>query len=165
MTEHEFCRRYHISLSTCMKFIRSGALRFSREAGIDEARFLKDLNTRPERFGRSAEGLRFWAAAQGQNSTAAERRNMWTLALSNEPELLRLEDVSRITGYGHETVRRWAAAGRLHSAAAGRRLYIAKDWLLDMLETEDFNAICRKSGTHLRILAQTVDQDYNVCSR
>ena len=148
-----------------MKLIRSGVLRFSRGAGINEARFLKDLNAHPERFGRSAEGMCFWAAEWGEKSTAAERRNTWTRALSNEPELLRLEDISRITGFGHETVRRWAAAGKLRSAAAGRRLYIAKDWLLDMLETEDFNAISRKSVTHLRILARSQDGDYNVCSR
>jgi hypothetical protein len=42
--------------------------------------------------------------------------------------------------------------------------YNAKDWLLDMLETEDFNAICRKSGTHLRIPAQSGNGDYYMCS-
>lgn len=42
--------------------------------------------------------------------------------------------------------------------------YNAKDWLLDTLETEDFNAVCRKSGTHLRIPAQSEDVDYYVFS-
>ena len=43
-------------------------------------------------------------------------------------------------------------------------VYNAKDWLLDMLETEDFNAICRKPRTHLRIPAQSGDVDYYVFS-
>jgi hypothetical protein len=80
----------------------------------------------------------------------------YTVAVSTERQ-------SRMVGSSAEGLCFWAAAGRLCSAVAGRRLYIAKEWLLDMLEKEDFNAVCPKSRTHLSIPAQSEDVDYYVC--
>jgi len=165
MTQKEFCRFYHISLTTCQKLIRSRAISYSRKNGIDSERFLSDLQNRTDQFGSSAPILQFYGCSLNCNNQMQtdpqDLREFWEVEIASWPDLLDLDSVSKITGYSHETIRRWAASGNLRNVIVAGRCRIAKEWLLEFITGRSFATIGRKSETHLSALAQYQYEQYN----
>jgi hypothetical protein len=166
MRRADFCRKYHISQSTCQRFIQNSSLQYSKESGIDEQHFLRTLKTHPERFGSSA-----WAMAHSSyydalplKLTEAEKsqiRELWKKQFTYLPDTLHTGDVAKALGYNKESVRRWIELSHLKCVCVGRHHLISKEWLLDFVCGDDYALISRKSNTHLLTLAQIAVQFYN----
>ena len=75
-----------------------------------------------------------------------------TTQLAGYPDLLKVRDVSAITGYGKTTVGNWLKEGRLRYTVVRRAMYIAKFELIEYMCTEDFDSIYRKSQQHMELI-------------
>lgn len=64
------------------------------------------------------------------------------------PDLLRAEEIARITGYHPHSVSRWCTEKTMPSIIVRRLLYVPKEYLLDFLTSDTYNGIHRKSRQH-----------------
>lgn len=64
-----------------------------------------------------------------------------TQLLKKYPDLIKVADVSKITGYSQKTVFTWCSAGKLHHFKIRRSILIPKISLIDFMLSEDFKGI------------------------
>ena len=61
--------------------------------------------------------------------------------------------ITRITGYSTRTIRHWCTQSRLRAFSHQHTYKVPKEWLLELLTSEDYNSITRKSKKHYAIIA------------
>ena len=80
---------------------------------------------------------------------ASVLRRYYETALADQPTLLNVHDICRITGYRRTAVRNWMLRGELRFLAKEPRYLVPKPWLIDYLCSEQYNQKSRKSDTHV----------------
>ena len=83
---------------------------------------------------------------------ASVLRRYYETALANQPTLLNVHDICRITGYRRTAVRNWMLRGELRFLAKEPRYLVPKPWLIDYLCSDQYNEKGRKSDIHVRQL-------------
>ena len=73
--------------------------------------------------------------------------------LARQPDVLDAHQIARITSYGARTVSHWCAEGRLKAFSHQHTYKVPKEWLLELLTSEDYNSITRKSKEHYAMIA------------
>lgn len=87
-------------------------------------------------------------------STAIYYRN----TLQNEPDVLGVRDISRITGYGAGAVTGWIRKGELKVHYAHiNRYYVPKLFLFNFLCGDYYNSIAKKNVLHLKAVREIYD--------
>ena len=76
----------------------------------------------------------------------------YTEKLSELPDVLSPDTVSKLTGYDRKTVNNWAFSGKLKSLMVGKKRVIPKCYLIDWLCSPAYNSIGNKTQAHIEAL-------------
>lgn len=78
--------------------------------------------------------------------------SIYSPLLHQYPDVLSIAQVSEVTGYSEESVKRWCRSKKIHYFEIRRKYLIPKEKLLLFLSSEEYHAISNKSAAHKRIL-------------
>lgn len=87
------------------------------------------------------------------DATRRRVRRWYEPLLARQPDVLDAHQIAQVTGYASRTVSRWCTEGRLRTIQRRPRFMVPKTWLLDVLTSEDYNRITRKSREHYAMIA------------
>lgn len=76
--------------------------------------------------------------------------------LKHYPDVLTVNDIAQLTGYSRHTVSRWCTEGRIKSLMRQPKFIVPKVWLLEFLNSDDYNEIVRKSGKHCKAIWENI---------
>jgi len=169
LSSTELCAALHISKQTAICLIHSGLLPMTVEqrhnccfsvSKYDLEALLRRLEHCPELRSVFTETVATGVPKPYKRRLrvlpplvpASVLRRYYETALVDQPMLLNVHDVCRITGYRRTAVRNWMLRGELHFLAKEPRYLVPKPWLIDYLCTEQYNEKGRKSDTHVRQL-------------
>ena len=165
----ELCRALHTNKQTAIGLIRSGLLPVIPEqrhnccfsvSKSDLEALLQRLEHCPENRPVFAETVAAEVPKPYKRRLrvlpptvpASALRRYYETALTDQPTLLNVHDICRITGYRRTAVRNWMLRGELRFLAKEPRYLVPKPWLIDYLCSDQYNEKGRKSDTHVRQL-------------
>lgn len=169
LTSTELCAALHISKQTAISLIHSGLLPMTVEqrhnccfsvSKYDLEALLRRLERCPELRSILSETLCRGVYKPYQRKvrvlppTVSESslRQYYEATLADWPQVLRVPDICRFTGYRRTAVQNWTLLGKLASLTREPRCLVPKPWLIDYLCSQQYNQKSRKSDTHVRQL-------------
>lgn len=163
ISKEQFYKECHISKRTALWLIQSGlvcAIDMGKRTNrylIDRCevkRYLHERELHPEKY-RYTRGVAPSLACLEDTDqlintkrTQAALQKIW----EDEPDLLRIQDVSALLGYPEKRIAKWKTAGELRSIVVSHTLYFPKKYLLDFVLSPVFQAVSPKSSEHLELL-------------
>ncbi len=162
----ELCRVLHVNKQTALGLIHSGLLPMVMEQRhnccfsvrkSDLEALLRRLERCPDTRPSFAQTLRRSVSEAYQHQirvlppTLSESalRRYYEAALADWPQVLRVPDICRFTGYRRTAVQNWTLRGELACLTREPRCLVPKPWLIDYLCSEQYNQKSRKSDTHV----------------
>ena len=79
-------------------------------------------------------------------------REFYRNKLHDWPDVLSMAQVAEFTGYNRHTIGRWIFTGKLQALNTIHKYMIPKVWLLDLLMSENYSKIVRKTKQHRKML-------------
>lgn len=169
LSSTELCAALHISKQTTISLIHSGLFPMTVEqrhncrfsvSKYDLEALLRRLERCPDTRPSFAQTLRRSVSEAYQHQirvlppTLSESalRRYYEAALADWPQVLRVPDICRFTGYRRTAVQNWTLRGELASLTREPRCLVPKPWLIDYLCSQQYNQKSRKSDTHVRQL-------------
>ena len=169
LTSEDLCRALHMNKQTALGLVHSGLLPmvveqrhnccFSVRKSDLEAlmtRLERCPDTRPifaQTLRRSvSEGYQHQIRVLPPTVSKSALRQFYEAALADWPQVLRVQDICRFTGYRRSAVRNWMLRGELACLTREPRCLVPKSWLINYLCSEQYNHKARKSDAHVRQL-------------
>lgn len=170
ITKEQMYRICHISKKTCLFLLESGLVpsidsgkqtrRFKIKTS-DVIQYLRDRDDYPELF-KAPDGFYKGHGCKKAPSfdevfTANDlvrMRQFYERLLTNQPDVLTVDQVAQFTGYCKNSVTRWCSEQELRSFFIRRRYHIPKGYLLDFLVSKYFIGITVKSEQHQKFNEQ-----------
>ena len=165
ISKEQFYKACHISKRMAEYVLKSGLVKCERSRKkthtykirrADVIAFVKDRAANPAKYypplGKGDARRKSEAAYLPLDPLIREAaRAYYEKLLKNDPEILDTAYVAALTGYGHDTVLRWAGAGKLATfCKLGPRYLYSKENLLDFFTSDSYNRIPVKSHLHIR---------------
>jgi len=76
--------------------------------------------------------------------------------------VLRVSEISKLTGYGTTAINNWCASGKLRHFSSGRNNLIPKVFLIEYFCSLPFRSITRKTVWHIKALQDFQSQRENL---
>lgn len=159
LSKDQFRQICHIGSRTATRLIENGLvpaidthMKTSRYiiAREDVEKYLEEREKFPEKYGYV---YRTYGETCGYcRKCASKMRKLAKEIWKNEPDLLDVQEVSKLIGYRKETIYRWQIRYGIRGVVANGKLFIPKKILLDFIASVKFHAIERKSEFHYELV-------------
>ncbi len=166
LTSEDLCHALHMNKQTALGLIHSGLLPMTVEQRHNcsfsvRKSDLEALMTRLEHcpdtrpiFAQTlrqsvSEGYQHRIRVLPPPVSKSALRRYYEAALADWPQVLRVPDICRFTGYRRTAVQNWTLRGELACLTREPRCLVPKPWLIDYLCSEQYNQKSRKSDTHV----------------
>ena len=173
ITKEQFYRICHISKSTALYLLKSGAVpceysgkktRCYKIKKDDVKKYLESKGKFPEIYAAP----RGWYANSPtkppcalSEDTANKLYAYYTKLLSDYKDVIFAQDIVKLTGYAKATINGWCAKGRLKSFEKDNKYYIPKVFLAEFFCSTYFRSIIRKTSWHI----QTVNEFHHLMQK
>lgn len=165
LSKDDFYRLCHISKSTALHLLRSGKVpceftgRKTRCYQIrkeDVRAYLEQRAVFPELYSapKGWYGGHYQSAVQKElpDAMLEEMRTYYRKLLSKYKDVMRVPEISKLTGYGTTAINNWCAGGKLRHFTSGRNNLVPKVFLIEYFCTLPFRSITRKTPWHIKTL-------------
>ena len=169
LTSEDLCHALHINKQTALGLIHSGLLPMTVEQRhnccfsvrkSDLEALMAHLVLRPDMRPIFAQTVRRSVSEAYQHQirvlppTVSESalRRYYEAALFDWPQVLRVPDICRFTGYRRTAVQNWTLRGELACLTREPRCLVPKPWLIDFLCSDTYNCKKRKTEIHVNCL-------------
>lgn len=164
ITKEQFYRICHISKSTALYLLKSGAVPCEYSGKKTRCYKIKkdDVKKYLESKGKLPE---FYVAPRGwyansptkppcalSEDTANKLYAYYTKLLSDYKDLIFAQDIVKLTGYAKATINGWCAKGLLKSFEKENKYYIPKVFLIEFFCSTYFRSIIRKTSWHIQTI-------------
>ena len=173
ITKEQFYRICHISKSTALYLLKSGAVpceysgkktRCYKLKKDDVKKYLESKGKFPEYYVTP----RGWYANSPtkppcalSEDTANKLYAYYTKLLSDYKDVIFAQDIVKLTGYAKATINGWCAKGRLKSFEKENKYYIPKVFLIEFFGSTYFRSIIRKTSWHI----QTINEFHHLMQK
>lgn len=174
ITKEQFYRICHISKSTALYLLKSGAIpceysgkktRCYKIKKDDVQKYLESKGKFPECYSAPAgwhKGYRQITLPVEMSDEKLKRLyGYYADLLCDCKDVISSQEVSKLTGYARTTVNNWCRKGRLKHFIKNNTYYIPKTFLIDFLCSPYFRCIIRKSFWHI----QTVNEFHRLMQK
>ena len=157
ISKEQLCKICHISKRTALRLLEDGSIpcksngkqtRKYQIALADVEAFLLKRQARIKINPREARNV--------YRPMSAEMKSLWphivTDWLEPYPDVLSVDEVVQITGYGSSSVVKWCKKENLQHYCIGRKFFVPKTWLQEFMLSERFWGIHVKSHIHRQSL-------------
>ena len=171
LSKNDFYKLCHISKSTALHLLRSGKVpcsftgkktRCYQIRKEDVQKYLAERAVFPELYSapRGWYGGHYQAAVQKHLPEDAheELLTYYRKLLADYRDVLRVSEISKLTGYGTTAINNWCAGGRLRHFTAGRCNLIPKEFLIEYFCSLPFRSITRKTPWHIKTLQDSLSE-------
>ena len=165
MNKDQFYRLCHISKSTALHLLKSGKVpcewsgkktRCYKIKKEDVKAYLEERAVFPELYSapRGWYGSHYVArlSADLPEEVLNKMHDYYTGLLEKYKDVVTVQEVAALTGYGKTTINNWCNKGVLKSFRKGQVYYIPKIFLADFFCSLTFRSITRKSLWHIQTL-------------
>ena len=165
MNKEQFFRICHISKSTALHLLKSGKVpcecsgkktRCYKIRKEDVKAYLEERAIFPELYSapKGWYGMHYTARLSGKltDDMLTAMHDYYAKLLDDYDDVMTVNDISALTGYGKTTINRWCCSKYLKSFRSGRLLYIPKIFLTEFFCSQYFRSINRKTLWHIQTL-------------
>lgn len=167
LSKDDFYQLCHISKSTALHLLRSGKVpceytgkktRCYQIRKEDVQKYLEQRAVFPELYS-APQG---WYGGHYQSvvlkelpqGTEEEFRTYYTELLEKHKDVLRVSEISKLTGYGTTSINNWCSKGTLMHFKKGNYNLVPKIFLIDFFCSLPFRSITRKTPWHIKTLTE-----------
>ena len=170
MSKEQFCKACHISKRTALFLLENGLIPYidtgkrTRCYIIRKADVIAFAKKQNSGFNKKAWTEHIVKKEHLNEITSSVRikmqlpkdpkviREFYRNKLHDWPDVLSMAQVAEFTGYNRHTVGRWIFTGKLQALNTIHKYMIPKVWLLDLLMSENYSKIVRKTKQHRKML-------------
>lgn len=165
LSKDDFYRLCHISKSTALHLLRSGKVpceftgRKTRCYQIrkeDVQVYLEQRAVFPELYSapKGWYGGHYQSTVQKElpDAMLEEMRTYYSKLLSEYKDVMRVPEISKLTGYSTTAINNWCAGGKLRHFTSGRNNLVPKVFLIEYFCSLPFRSITRKTPWHIKTL-------------
>lgn len=175
LSKDDFYKLCHISKSTALHLLRSGKVpceftgkktRCYQIHKEDVRKYLAERAVFPELYSapQGWYGGHYHAAVQKElpEETHEEMLTYYRKLLVDYRDVLRVPEISKLTGYGTTAINNWCAGGKLRYFSSGRNNLVPKVFLIEYFCSLPFRSITRKTAWHIKTLQDFQSQRENL---
>lgn len=175
LSKDDFYKLCHISKSTALHLLRSGKVpceftgkktRCYQIRKVDVRKYLAERAVFPELYSapQGWYGGHYQATVQKElpEETHEEMLTYYGKLLAAYHDVLRVSEISKLTGYGTTAINNWCASGKLRHFSSGRNNLIPKVFLIEYFCSLPFRSITRKTVWHIKALQDFQSQRENL---
>lgn len=165
ITKEQFYRICHISKSTALYLLKSGAVpceysgkktRCYKIKKDDVQKYLESKGKFPECYSAPKDWHRGYRKivlpAEMSEETLMALHEYYVDLLSDYKDVIPSQEVVKLTGYAKTTINNWCGKGRLKHLVKHNTYYIPKVFLIDFFCSPYFRCIIRKSFWHIQMV-------------
>lgn len=165
MNKEQFFRICHIIKSTALHLLKSGKVpcecsgkktRCYKIRKEDVKAYLEERAIFPELYSapKGWYGMHYTARLSGKltDDMLTAMHDYYAKLLDDYDDVMTVNDISALTGYGKTTINKWCCSKYLKSFRSGRLLYIPKIFLTEFFCSQYFRSINRKTLWHIQTL-------------
>lgn len=174
ITKEQFYRICHISKSTALYLLKSGAVpceysgkktRCYKIKKDDVKKYLESKGKFPEYYATPKGWHRGYRKislpSEMSENTLKQLHEYYADLLSDYKDVITAQEVVKLTGYAKTTIYNWCGKGRLKHFIKNNTYYIPKVFLIEFFCSTYFRSIVRKTSWHI----QTINEFHHLMQK